>query len=247
MIVLLLVLLAAFAAACAFGLDKIARGRLYKSGTGWCFWRWTDVESEYILRLHVIKSPWFAVCLHWIRKADREPWLHDHPVSFLSLVLRGSYAEIRRTGEDKPRLEVHRWWNVIRASFYDSHRIIFTRKNTLTLCFMGPKTREWGFHFPMGHDAAVADSWLGWKRYYALLKEGVDVRSADFGGPCGYEHELYAPFEAVAKERYTTETIAKIIGVPSTGRAVDEDTRAIDGEPADDFDAEEITTEMDRV
>ncbi len=148
------------------GLSNIARTRLYKSGTIWCAWRWTDVESEYILRLHVVKTPWFAVCLHWIHKPDAEPWLHDHPVSFLSVILRGKYAELRqREGEMQPSLLVHTWFNFIRASDKDRHRIVFTRKNTLALCFMGPKTREWGFHTQW-------DGWLMWKDYYAKKKQG---------------------------------------------------------------------------
>lgn len=161
-----------------FTLRTWFRNRKYKSGTRYCLWRWTDVESEYILRLHVLKTPWFAVCLHWIQKPDAEPWLHDHPVSFLSIVLRGSYAEVRQRGAEKPYIKVNRWFNWIRASDHDRHRIVFCRRNTLTLCFMGPKTREWGFHFPSG----VQDNgrtWLDWKQYYMLLRSGVNVRSQD--------------------------------------------------------------------
>ncbi len=150
------------------GLQRVARGRKYRSGTGWCVWRWTDVESEYILRLHVLKTPWFAICLHWIQKPDREPWLHDHPVSFLSIILRGGYAEYRRRSDGRLRLLVHTLFNFIRASETDVHRIVLTRANTLTLCFMGPKTREWGFHMPEG--------WVGWKEYYARLKAGENMR-----------------------------------------------------------------------
>lgn len=149
------------------GLRGIARKRLYKSGTGWCAWRWTDVDSEYITRLHVIKTPWCALCLHWINSPDVEPWLHDHPVSFLSVVLRGGYAELRAWNGDVGH-RVHKWFNFIRASKFDRHRIIFVRKGTVTLCFMGPKTREWGFHMPEG--------WVHWKDYYARLRGGEDVR-----------------------------------------------------------------------
>lgn len=156
------------------------RSRKYKSGTGWCFWRWTDVDSEYILRLHVVKTPWFAVCLHWIRKPDAEPWLHDHPVSFLSIILRGSYTELRRYGDGKPFHKVRRWFNFVRASYNDRHRIIFTRKNTLTLCLMGPKTREWGFHVPPvmcdRESATRRFGWIDWRRYYARLRAGEDMR-----------------------------------------------------------------------
>lgn len=145
------------------GLVGVLPKREYKSGTGWCLWKWTRVDSEYILRLHVVKTPWFAVCLHWIRKPDAEPYLHDHPVSFLSIILRGAYAELRqRGGAGTPKLLVHRWWNVIRADRQDRHRIIFARKNTLTLCFMGRKVRTWGFHTPTG--------WTDWREYYAAQR-----------------------------------------------------------------------------
>jgi len=132
--------------------------REYKSGTGWCIWRWAEVESKYITRLHIMKTPWFAVCLHWLRKPDPEPFDHDHPVSFLSIILRGGYTE-RRNGEIKQ----HRYLNYIAASENDYHTIIKTEQKTLTLCLMGPKTREWGFHTKPG--------WVYWKNYYRALQE----------------------------------------------------------------------------
>ncbi len=164
------------------GLSNLARGRKYKSGTGWCFWRWTRTDSEYILRLHIVKTPWFAVCLHWIRKPDAEPWLHDHPVSFLSIVLRGEYAELRcnTSAFDErwhhTRIKVNKWFNFVRATPNDSHRIILCRANTLTLCFMGPKTREWGFHIPAPREGRTCHTWIMWKDYYARLKAGENMR-----------------------------------------------------------------------
>ncbi len=133
--------------------------RLYKSGTTWCFWRWTDVASEYIVRLHILKTPWFAICLHWINKPDPEPFNHDHPVSFLSLVLRGWYSEERYTAKKGLHFTCNRWFNFVRATPDDRHTIIRVRHHTLTLCLMGPKTREWGFH--------TDDGWVMWKDYYA--------------------------------------------------------------------------------
>lgn len=125
--------------------------RKYKSGIGWCVWRWTDVASEYITRLHLVKTPWFAVCLHWLNKPDPELFDHDHPVSFLSIILRGWYTE-NKNG----KMRFHRWFNYISATDY--HTITGVGPNTLTLCFMGPKTREWGFHTNRG--------WVYWKDYY---------------------------------------------------------------------------------
>lgn len=141
---------------------RLAAHRKYKTGTRWCFWRWTDVDSEYITRLHVLKTPWFAVCLHWIHKPDPEPHLHDHPVSFLSLILRGWYWEFRggeANGSRGPFPCFHRhWFNRVRAT--DRHSICEVAPDgALTLALMGPKVREWGFHTPAG--------WVYWRDYYA--------------------------------------------------------------------------------
>jgi hypothetical protein len=144
--------------------------REYKSGACWCFWRWTTVDSEYITRLHLVKTPWFAICLHWINKPDPEPYLHDHPVSFLSVILRGGYSETRYDHGDYTYRD-HRWFNFVRACPNDRHSIDEVKPGTLTLCFMGPKTREWGFHTP--------DAWLYWKDYYAAKRAAAanDVSS----------------------------------------------------------------------
>lgn len=133
--------------------------RKYRSGTRWCLWRWTDVDSEYITRLHLLKTPWFAVCLHWINKPDPEPYLHDHPVTFLSVILRGGYSEFRWTPRDGNHQRTHHWFNFIRATQLDQHTISSVEPGTLTLCFMGPKIRDWGFF--------TGGGWVYWKDYYA--------------------------------------------------------------------------------
>lgn len=141
---------------------RILQNRKYKTGTRWALWLWTDVYSEYITRLHILKTPWFAICLHWIKKPDPEPYLHDHPVTFLSLVLWGRYTEVRQRGAEPARYNINRWWNFFRASEQDQHSITWCAPNTLTLCFMGPKSREWGYHTRKG--------WVHWKNYNFFRK-----------------------------------------------------------------------------
>src|SRR5258708_6694326 len=106
--------------------------RAYKSGSDWAVWRWSIVPSDYIRRLHVIKTPWFAICVHWLNGPDPEPWLHDHPVTFLSLILRGGYDENREVAEPYgdfwgpwPTVKSlrHRWFNFIHAT--DKHSICY--------------------------------------------------------------------------------------------------------------------------
>ena len=146
------------------------RSRKYRSGTRWCLWRWTDdVESEqYITRLHLLKTPWGAVCVHWLHRPDPESALHDHPCSFLSLILRGGYAEARwKRGEWS--FPQHRWFNFVRATPDDRHKITNVDPGTVTLCFMSGKTREWGYHVP----TLVGHRWLPWREYYAEKRAGL--------------------------------------------------------------------------
>ena len=154
----------------------LLKDRKYKSGTGWCVWRWTDVGSEYITRLHVVKTPWFAVCAHWINKPDPEPYMHDHPVTFLSLFWRGAYEEWRETKvtpsyNSRVVSVLRRRYNFIRAS--DKHSIHWVSKGgAVTICFMGPKTQEWGFFTHLGK--------VFWKTYYAeQRKKKVTIPCAD--------------------------------------------------------------------
>jgi len=128
--------------------------REYVSGTGWCVWRWTFTPSGYITRLHLVKTPWFALMVHWINGPDREACCHDHPVTFLSIILRGGYRELRN-GKYISRS----WFNFIRASRKDIHKIVavIVDPPTVTFCLVGPKTRDWGFHTP--------DGWIPWQDY----------------------------------------------------------------------------------
>jgi hypothetical protein len=131
--------------------------RLYKSGSDWCFWRWTFTPSGYITRLHLIKTPLFAVCLHWINGPDPEPHMHDHPVSFLSVILSGWYVEQREDGLH-PRV----LFNLVRAT--DRHTIaaVVPGRTALTLAFMGPKVQDWGFWTESGK--------IPWREYNKKYK-----------------------------------------------------------------------------
>jgi hypothetical protein len=113
--------------------------RQYKSGMRWCLWRWTDVVlggELYLRRLHIFTPRKSNASL------DPAPGLavmHDHPVSFISWMLRGSYTEETPEGTRTwPRWSMH----LMRAT--DRHRIVITGPNTLTLVLAGPVVRSWG-------------------------------------------------------------------------------------------------------
>lgn len=147
-----------------FWQPKWGVNRKYKSGSRWAFWRWTITDSDYIRRLHIFMCPWFAICLHFIRKPDVEPHMHDHPVTFLSLVLKGWYREERtKVIEGWFALAcdgVRRWYNFIRATRNDHHRIVeVSPGGCVTLAFMTKVKQKWGFH--------TEDGWIYYKDYYA--------------------------------------------------------------------------------
>lgn len=126
----------------------------------WAFWRWTDIPPEgdlYLRRLHIVKTPIGALMLHWIKRPDKHRDLHDHPISFLSIILRGSYLEERgRIGDDEHHYRHRHWFNFVSAH-RDKHRIIAVHGDVLTLVLAGPKVREWGFWTQNG--------WIHWKNY----------------------------------------------------------------------------------
>lgn len=128
--------------------------RRYNSGSKWSFWRWTRVVLDstlYLLRLHILQCPLGAVMVHWIYHPDPQPDLHDHPVAFLSIVIRGWYREQTPSG---PR--TIRWFNVVRPT--DQHRIdAMSPGGVITLVFCGHGVRTWGFH--------TSNGWVPWWHY----------------------------------------------------------------------------------
>lgn len=156
----------------------------------WAFLERFDIRDPetgelYLRRWRVLQTPWFAIYLHKIAAPDKDRHLHDHPWSFLSLVLCGGYDELRpawpaRFDEDlgersetdgvdiDPRelIAVRRGWLSLgyrRAE--DMHRIArLHRKPTWTLVLVGRRRRDWGF--------ATERGWVQWERYLGINQDG---------------------------------------------------------------------------
>lgn len=135
--------------------------RIYKTGSKWAGWRWKEISfgnTPYIRRLHLVHTPLGGVMLHFFGGPDPQRDRHDHPVDFLSIVLRGSYVEERPVpgGFGMVRERTVRWFNLMRAT--GIHRITRVAPKTTTLVFYGPSKRVWGFHTSQG--------WVPWTRYW---------------------------------------------------------------------------------
>lgn len=119
-----------------------------------------DPSKPYLDRLRIIETPWFALWLHRIHRRDFVRDLHDHPRSFLAVLLRGHYTELVRTELGPLRTSgapsegfrpcgvttrvERRWFSFKRAE--DAHAIVeLSRSPVWTLCLCGPRRRQWGF------------------------------------------------------------------------------------------------------
>lgn len=104
-----------------------------------------DPTKNYLERLRIVQTPWWGVYLHRLGTPDSRPTLHDHPWSFLSIILRGGYHENRLDTKTRTVVSRHRRFvNVMRRD--DAHSIMtLDRTPTWTLLFVGKRRRKWGY------------------------------------------------------------------------------------------------------
>lgn len=125
--------------------------REYHTGMRWCLWRWKDIESDgslYLRRLHIFQCPWFIIMMHWIFREDRALDVHDHPIHFISFILKGAYFEQRDwRGKNGQIYTTHHWriwFNFVRAA--DWHKILHvSNAPVVTFCIGSRKIQDWGF------------------------------------------------------------------------------------------------------
>jgi len=92
----------------------------------------------------------FNVTLHKIVRSD-DPIFHDHPWSYLTIVLDGGYWEHTPIIQDNQIVgDTIRWrgpGSIIKRNSKELHWLELDPKvgAATTLFFMGPQVREWGF------------------------------------------------------------------------------------------------------
>lgn len=104
----------------------------------------SDLIARDYMRRWVIFTPWGAARLHCILRGDDRAALHDHPMDFKSLILRGGYIE--HTPDRPPRRFLPGDVVVKRAE--DLHALELIDGPAWTLVLAGPLRREWGFMTP---------------------------------------------------------------------------------------------------
>lgn len=101
---------------------------------------WKEIGEEFT-RYVLLKTPWFQILVHRLWCPEWHPLAHDHPWSFVTLILGGGYIE--RTPQGRPRWRgagtiLHR-----RAEF--AHNVATDRRVCWSLVITGPKRRDWRF------------------------------------------------------------------------------------------------------
>jgi hypothetical protein len=144
----------------------------------------TAVDNEgrdtgpYLIRW-AINTPLFGIKLHHILRSDEDRDLHDHPWSFLSIILSGGYWEhTAREPDVDPRFDLRhmtgkpvtdRTWHgpgsILWRPAPSPHRLELPEgRSAWTLVLTGPKRREWGFRTICG--------WISSSSYWAAKREG---------------------------------------------------------------------------
>lgn len=132
--------------------------------------RWDD--EPYLIRYTLFACRWFSIKIHKILSSD-DACLHDHPWSFLSIVLKNGYVEhyypktVMTTpafifGSEELNIECKISSKRIKAPAVLfrranwAHRLVVDKPAT-TLVITFKKTRQWGFFTPKG--------WVKWFNY----------------------------------------------------------------------------------
>ncbi len=103
---------------------------------------WEEIGEEFT-RFQLVKTRWFNVYLHRLLALQKHPHCHDHPWTFVAVLLKGGYWECR----GGPTGNVWTWQkpgSVLYRPAEFRHTVV-TNGVSWSLIFTGPKRREWGF------------------------------------------------------------------------------------------------------
>lgn len=102
-----------------------------------------ESEQPVMERLCLLETRLAGVYLHRFPASKYRPIVgaHDHPWSFVTVVLRGGYDEIRCVGVGEPK----RRWSVSFRGHRTVHKIRVFPEGALTLCIRGPKRQDWSW------------------------------------------------------------------------------------------------------
>lgn len=133
-------------------------------------------DGPLLTRYKLVQSARLNIYLHIFHRSDEDRELHDHPWTFLSLILWRGYTEVRPRKELRAilasegmesvgrfpdeRLERKRYWPgmVLYRPAWWAHRVeLPAGARSVSLVLITRKSREWGFF--------TRDGWKLWRSF----------------------------------------------------------------------------------
>lgn len=160
------------------------KGRMYYV-TG----RDKDDNDVYMIRYILARNRFFKIYIHRFLRSDDDIY-HDHPWHFMTYIANGEYVEklLHQDGPDWVKSE--RTVGEGRIIFrHAEHKHIVTLKREydefdptapLTISFIGPKHRDWGF-WP--ENEYGKHSFVFWKKFLGLPEDFVHLERKDLMEP----------------------------------------------------------------
>lgn len=116
---------------------------------------------EIMIRWTLLKLRGCKVLVHHFLPDSRDIDQHDHPASFLTIILKGRYVDETLNGPELLKAGSVRW-----RPAEHRHSTVTGREGAWTLVFMAPKRRAWGFW--------RGPEWMPWHEY--VKKFGAAMR-----------------------------------------------------------------------
>lgn len=103
---------------------------------------WKEINEQFTRWEFV--TPWFSILLHRMYAPNEHEHYHDHPWSFLSIVLSGGYWEKYRLPSGAVMVEWRGPGSVrYRPAEFAHKTTTYELWVSWSLCITGPKRREW--------------------------------------------------------------------------------------------------------
>ncbi len=118
-------------------------------------------------RFRLLSTPWFSIFVHRILESDLDVHLHDHPWSFVSFILWGSYIEASAKSPSwaTPVTRTTRPGSVVYHHHSDAHSLKLLTKVVWSLVFVGAHKYDWGYQTEYG--------WVDHDRYRQRKRAGL--------------------------------------------------------------------------
>jgi hypothetical protein len=101
----------------------------------------------------LIDTRWFKVYIHGIYAEDKDTHMHNHPWDYFCLVLKGSYIEETKSGDNTMTPGT-----IVKRVGEDYHRIKKLLTSTVyALLIVTPMKRKWGY--------LVDGKWVNYETY----------------------------------------------------------------------------------